>query len=430
MPTADHTREAKKIWDALSPMISQLVSRQTRSCVRARKMQVDEPPNGSVIGVSEPYGNTVRVPYSAALQAAKAGDAVWVMWFFDNASTMIAVATGEGQMIPDYDSISTPFILASDPPAERPDPYTVWLDTGVTPPLWRLWKGLDITTGRTDGGWEDIGGGSGGGTSDYLNLVHKPSVNSVTLEGNKTLSDLGIQPAGSYQPAGTYLTPSDVDSSLSSSSTNPVQNQAIKAALDDKADASAVPTATSDLLNDSGFITSSDLPGDMTGASAGSAGAHGLVPAPAAGDNTKYLRGDGSWQDVSGGGGGLTFDDIYPVGSIYMSVNSANPGTLFGGTWTQIQDTFLLAAGSTYTAGSTGGEAAHTLTTDEMPAHNHKVKKAKPDNTGNYSTDQVQYGKPNGTTYTNYNSMSNEGGGQAHNNMPPYLAVYCWQRTA
>ena len=64
---------------------------------------------------------------------------------------------------------------------------------------------------------------------------------------------------------------------------------------------------------------------------------------------------------------------IYPIGSIYMSVNNTNPGTLFGGVWTQIQDTFLLCAGATYAAGSTGGTATVTLTATEMPSHNHSV---------------------------------------------------------
>ena len=65
-------------------------------------------------------------------------------------------------------------------------------------------------------------------------------------------------------------------------------------------------------------------------------------------------------------------ETVYPVGAIYISVNSINPATLFGfGTWNQIEDRFLLAAGPTYTAGSTGGEAEHTLTELEMPAHDH-----------------------------------------------------------
>jgi len=59
-------------------------------------------------------------------------------------------------------------------------------------------------------------------------------------------------------------------------------------------------------------------------------------------------------------------DLIYPVGSIYMSVNSTSPATLFGGTWERIQDRFLLAAGSSYSAGGTGGSADATL-----PSHTH-----------------------------------------------------------
>ena len=73
---------------------------------------------------------------------------------------------------------------------------------------------------------------------------------------------------------------------------------------------------------------------------------------------------------------------IYPVGSIYMSTNSTSPATFIGGTWQRIQDRFLLAAGSTYTAGNTGGSSTtsytpsgsvgyHTLTTSEMPSHTH-----------------------------------------------------------
>lgn len=65
-------------------------------------------------------------------------------------------------------------------------------------------------------------------------------------------------------------------------------------------------------------------------------------------------------------------DLVYPIGSIYMSANSIDPGTLFAGTtWEQLKDRFLLGAGDTYTAGDTGGSASHTLTTDEMPSHNH-----------------------------------------------------------
>ena len=66
---------------------------------------------------------------------------------------------------------------------------------------------------------------------------------------------------------------------------------------------------------------------------------------------------------------------IYPVGSIYMSVNSTSPATLFGGTCTQLQNRFLLGAGSSYTAGATGGEATHTLTVSEMPARRLDIRR-------------------------------------------------------
>ena len=132
-------------------------------------------------------------------------------------------------------------------------------------------------------------------------------------------------------------------------------------------------------------------------------------------------------------------DYIYPVGSIYMSVNSTSPQTLFGGTWVEIQGRFLIGRNNTYTAGSTGGEAAHTLTVAEMPSHNHSMIKASdgtawaamgwpesasaaehgPSNWGTSSAPKVQ---GVGAGYT--------GGSGAHNNMPPYLAVYMWKRTA
>lgn len=137
---------------------------------------------------------------------------------------------------------------------------------------------------------------------------------------------------------------------------------------------------------------------------------------------------------------------IYPIGSIYMSVNTVNPSTLFGGTWEQIKDKFLLACGDTYTVGATGGEATHTLTTNEMPLHTH-VQNAHSHAQNYYTWYNNQYdydvrlGSSSGGYYAiagtnNYATAAttavnqNTGGSQAHNNMPPYLAVYMWKRTA
>lgn len=72
-----------------------------------------------------------------------------------------------------------------------------------------------------------------------------------------------------------------------------------------------------------------------------------------------------------GSGGNITLDDVYPVGSIYTSVNSTNPATLFGGTWEQLQNRFLLGAGSSYTNGATGGASTVSLTASQMPRHTH-----------------------------------------------------------
>ena len=122
-------------------------------------------------------------------------------------------------------------------------------------------------------------------------------------------------------------------------------------------------------------------------------------------------------------------DAIYPIGSIYLSVSNTSPAVLFGGTWERLKDRFLLAAGDTYAAGATGGEATHKLTVDELPSHTFKLTTASGSNTGELNTNQLAIGKE-GNTYNNSNAINSVGGNKAHNNMPPYLAVYMWKRTA
>lgn len=123
----------------------------------------------------------------------------------------------------------------------------------------------------------------------------------------------------------------------------------------------------------------------------------------------------------------LTAHGAYPVGAIYLSVTDANPAALFGGTWERIGGRFLLGADSTYAAGSTGGEAAHTLTVDEMPKHNHDVDNLNASgNATPFMTVQAQDKKGfGGNVQTMY-----AGGGKAHNDMPPYIAVFMWQRVS
>lgn len=126
-------------------------------------------------------------------------------------------------------------------------------------------------------------------------------------------------------------------------------------------------------------------------------------------------------------------DLIYPVGSYYWNSNSTSPATLFGvGTWTQITNQFVFAAGGDYASGDTGGEATHTLTIQEMPSHDHRCIMEQ---------SYYAYGGPmesdegpasgHGYAYPFYYSFTGtKGGGKAHNNMPPYIVAYCWRRDA
>lgn len=263
-----------------------------------------------------------------------------------------------------------------------------------------------------------------------------------------------------------------VDSSLSASSTNPVQNKVIKSALDGKLSTSGgtltgnlngqyitgtwlQTTQATDLgrtpgkiaiLDDSGWIyyrTPAELKSDI--------GANGYLPTTG-GTMTGAITTKGikltSGTDFGSSlpsslqsnqlffqtlGNNYILDNVYPVGSIYMSVNSTNPKNLFGGTWEQIQGKFLFGMNSSYPAGSTGGEITHKLTAAEMPEHAHYMASGNgggedtwtPD-AGLYLVNSVTSDK---TTWWAQIGMNNAGGSEAHNNMPPYLSVYIWKRT-
>lgn len=108
-----------------------------------------------------------------------------------------------------------------------------------------------------------------------------------------------------------------------------------------------------------------------------------------------------------------------------MTETTIDPNEAFTGTWELWEEGRMpLAAGSTYTLGSVGGEAEHTLTVDEMPSHTHTSH-------GGWSAGSL------GNTYwrTDSNSPANlwtsddsTGGDQPHNNLPPYKAIYIWER--
>lgn len=100
------------------------------------------------------------------------------------------------------------------------------------------------------------------------------------------------------------------------------------------------------------------------------------------------------------------------------------------GTWEQVKDRFLLGAGDTYTAGATGGEAAHTLTVEELPAHTHVAFAYGNTSIQGGGTDQNYKAIKTSTFDGTQKSTGSSGNNATHNNMPPYFAVYIWRRIA
>jgi hypothetical protein len=130
----------------------------------------------------------------------------------------------------------------------------------------------------------------------------------------------------------------------------------------------------------------------------------------------------------------VLLDKLYPVGCIYQSASSTSPASFLGGTWEQIKDRFILAAGDTYAAGSTGGEATHTLTVNEMPRHNHDhvmwyrdQKFGLNGRGGDVGSLRLEFSSADCTDgiCTDF-----KGDSQPHNNLPPYLTAYIWRRIA
>lgn len=121
---------------------------------------------------------------------------------------------------------------------------------------------------------------------------------------------------------------------------------------------------------------------------------------------------------------------MYPVGSIYQSVLPTDPSELFGGTWQQIKDVFMMAAGDKYAAGSTGGEAQHTLTVEEMPKHRHTANAYNATGGSAWTLMDNSSAFKNGFRDGKDGLIGYTGGNQPHNNLPPYLAVYTWVRVA
>ena len=258
---------------------------------------------------------------------------------------------------------------------------------------------------------------AGDGTTQIKNLKDiVPGVASTSTAGLMSASD-----KTKLDGIATGANKTIVDGELSASSTNPVQNKVINAELGKKLSLSG-GTMTGALTMKGIKLTS----GTDYGAT---------LPSSPVTNQLFFQTAETNF----------VLDNVYPIGSIYMNVNSTNPGTLFGGTWEQIQGKFLLGMSSSYPAGSQGGEASHTLTTEEMPSHGHN-----PANQSGYygfitnskkAFEVGDMGSQSGSgRYYPYSTVAFDvsrntltgttGGGNSHNNMPPYLSIYIWKRTA
>lgn len=141
-----------------------------------------------------------------------------------------------------------------------------------------------------------------------------------------------------------------------------------------------------------------------------------------------YRRGGSCWSRYYTAGAWSAWESdalaAYPVGSIYIAYNHTDPKTLFGGTWARITNAFLWATTANGTIGQTGGEQNVTLTVEQLPSHSH----------GSVYSQHASGTKDKAWFNTSGSSVAYgavaTGGGEAHNNMPPYIQVSVWRRTA
>lgn len=325
--------------------------------------------------------------------------------------------------------------------------------------------GVDVGIGDIIGGRDYITGMSAAAPISNIIYREEAGVESIEYEIADGAADKASYGTAQQGGGGGNII---VDATLSDSSINPVQNRAITqrinaidSTLATKAPNAVVTTLTNGLaprlsgdsaqfLNGQGSWT---VPPDtkyqeMTGATASSAGTAGLVPAPAAGDENKALKGDGTWGEVAGGVSG----DTLPIGAIVewshetapvnwlllngQAVSRTEYSELFelygvnygegdGSTTFNLPDyrtrvpVGYSAGDDTFnTLGKTGGEKKHLLTTAEMPNHAHTLSAYYGTAAGGSAAMGSNSTGTPGTASTNA-----VGGSQAHNNIQPYIVT-------
>lgn len=134
----------------------------------------------------------------------------------------------------------------------------------------------------------------------------------------------------------------------------------------------------------------------------------------------------------------VAMNTLYPVGTVYISTKNVSPITFLGGTWERIEDVFLLAAGTKYTAGSTGGSADAVLVEHEHGERGNNENydfpqfykqqggESSSQNMFVYNTTSDYYSASTDAWKRLYTESVGESG--SGKNMPPYLVVYAWER--
>lgn len=129
---------------------------------------------------------------------------------------------------------------------------------------------------------------------------------------------------------------------------------------------------------------------------------------------------------------------MHPKGALFGSNDPTSPAELYGGTWERIEGKFIMGASDSYPAGSTGGEAEHTLTRSELPRIREQLTGLTAYSANVVGTDKVLSLVEENTrsnvqpgNSVKYASLTMSlGDSQPHNNIPPYYSVYIWRRVA